>query len=225
MMDSDISSSLNLFMRGPVVNPSSGSIDLSITGNASGTTYSHGTLPLFISGTAFNSNMNLFIQGYGDNTNYGSLNLYVGGTWYHAGDGLDLFAVGTISAGSWPSLTLEEWATLSIDEYVALTMSEFGVLDFYTFNTLSLYINGEGQNPGSFATNSHMNLFIKTTPGLEAGLFLHIASAPPTESNIPLFMQGVTGSPNNAINLYTKGIGRPTSMLKLFTRGYNPSLS
>lgn len=225
-MSTPTSGYLNLFLNGGAYTPTSGHLPLFLTGNTSGTTYKFSTLPLYLSGEAFHSSLNLYLTG-SDTThsNSGALNLYLSGRGEPVSSGINLYLTG--STHDWPlslaHLTQEELDSLTPEELDALPLDADSFFGYPISSGLPLFIQGDGTFDGFYPTSGYLNLFLQNT-GVGSGISMYIRGLDTISSNIPLFLGGISGIANSGINLYIFGTTIQNSPLKLFTRGYDPIL-
>jgi hypothetical protein len=186
-----VSGALNLFLKGSVPVASSGSLNLSMTGSTSGTSYELNQLPLFLKADPTNSSINLFIEGERKLTSKQSfMNMYIAG-------------YGTMVDNSLP----------------AVIFGGYGG-GFPHSNNISLFLEGDGLSENHIPLTASMNMFLQTASGSNNSINLFMQADQPNENAIDLYTYGVTGSSSGILNLYTLSKDNMNSHISLFTRGY-----
>lgn len=182
---------LNLMVFGPQPFNTNKSLNIYLKGISVGATSSFKSLPLYINCDKPTASLSLFIQV--DPNDHGSTNnllyLFTKGTWYSASNSLNLMVSGGQGGG------------------------------IYQSKSLGLYIKGAGKTPGYFLFNSNLYLYVEVKNGVSQSLNLSMAVNNTISSSLPLYLYGVTGMPNNSINLYLAAKASLTKILNLFIRG------
>lgn len=223
-MPTSLSNQVNLYTLGPVVAAIDDSVDFYLKGIAAGSEDLISSIPFYVFADPFFQQVNLYTLGGEDGSGSltGQVLLFTGGTGDAFDSSLDLFSIGgsPLPPYDFDTITFEEYYELSLEQLNLLELEGFGFVGNYLDNSIPLYISGEGENEGFYATSGEVLMYVSAGLGLENVIDMYVSGLP--SQSIDLYTSGVLGITESSIDMYLASIDNLEGQIRMFIRGYQP---